>query len=233
MAMPLGTAYTDILQKLRGTAVADYAEAGTSAAGQTAIETHLKRAWSRVKAQMPSKYSRMLEHVPGEVFRRCSSSQTQFTLSLSNATDNSNLLVYVDYNRSWDDRHRDDAQDSTDVSIAGQVVTLATGVAKDSWVVIEYDWDGADLSPSADGDDYMLKDLVLNIAAFTAGRELFQRTDDGDILAYVQSYGDEASEQLEAVQSGTYGIPLLDNVTLYEDWDLPRRGIRNISSRRG
>lgn len=228
MAMPLGVSYTDVLQKLRGTAVEDYAEAATAVAGQAAIETHIKRAWSQLKSMLPSKYRRMIEHVPGEYFQRASESQTTFTLSLETATDNSNLIVYVNYSRSWDIRKRTDGLDANDVTLAGQVVTIADGVAEDSRVIIEYDYDGTSLTPSGDEDDYSMQDMLLNIATFKAGREIFQRTGDGSILPLVEGYGEEASNWLEGLQVGDAGIPVLDDVDLYEDWELPSRGARSI-----
>jgi len=228
----LGITHTDILQKLRGVVLEDCSRTGTEAAGQTALETHIKTAYAKVKSRLPSRYRRMLYKCPGELFANCAAGTTQFTLSLSNATDGT-VLVYQNFSRAWNTRTRADALTSDEVSLSGQVVTLSSSVADGDRIVIEYDYDGTCLSPSAAEDDWALWLCVANLAAFYAGREAFQWLADGEIPEYIDDYKTDAMEWLEAIQSQDAGIPILDDVVLYEDWDVPARGARSIHLRRG
>jgi len=227
----LGTTYEDVLKKLAGLAVEDAGYEDDATEGQERLERHIRDAWTYVKQNLPTRYREMLTHCPGQLFTNIIEGTTEFTLDLADV-DPTSVTVYLDFYRAWDTRTRSDAVEVEEVSVAGQVVTIATAVAEDSWLAIEYDYDGTSLTPVEEDDDYTLQYNVLNIAAYYAGREVFQRTDDGSIMEYVTSYKEDTDSWLEGLRTGDTGIPVLDNVKLYEDWDTPATGIRNISADR-
>jgi len=228
----LGTTYEDLLKKLAGLQVEDAGFEDTAVAGQERLEQHIKDGWTYVKQHLPSRYRDMLTHVPGQLFQNIAEGTNQFTLDLADV-DPTSVVAYLNFSRAWDTRTQADAVDVSEVSVAGQVVTLATSLAEDSWLIIEYDYDGTSLTPVAEDDDFTLQKNVLDVAAYYAGRESFQRTGDGDRMQYVLSYLEEVNTWLESLRMGDAGIPVLDNVKLYEDWSTPATGIRNISAVRG
>jgi hypothetical protein len=123
---------------------------------------------------------------------------------------------------------RDAAEDS--VTLTGQVVTI-NSVQEDEWVVIQYDHNGTSFDPDTGGDN-TLQAYFLNLAAWQFAREVFEKVTDGAIIETLQSNFDETEKWMDDVMNGDKGIPILDKVKLYEDWDLPRRGARTISADR-
>jgi hypothetical protein len=196
-------------------------------APQATIEDCIKRAYSFIQSHVPYKYRQLLTHVPGEYFSRCTSGQKTFTLGLSKASS-TGLLVWINPYVSKAQLKRADALDTTQWSLTLQVLTLTTGVSEDDRVVVEYDHDGTGLVPSSDTSDRTLYDMLIKRSAYELGALKYQEVGGGELPAYVTTYQTEVDGWLEQVQQGVAGIPMLDDIVLYEDWEGPSRGIYTI-----
>lgn len=229
----LGATYLDVLKYLRNVDLSDCAEAGTDEAGQAEIERQMKAAWSDIKRRIPSKYREMLTACPGELFARLTSGAQTFTLTMDDATEAS-VFPYHNLRRPWSTRSPADRLNADQYEVTGQTLAIGSGIVGDGdWIVAEYEHNGSVLYPTEDEDDYTLQEQMVKLAAFKVAWTLFIQVEGGEVPEMYLAYRDDIATWIEGLHDGIEGIPVLDNVDLYEDWSAPKSGLGVVKVTRG
>ena len=199
-----GATADDVLRRLPGDL------ASTSLA---TVEAAMSDAETRVEAALPERYRRLLSRVEGEVVvRAATEGQLSAAIGLPVASD---LVLYADYAGPYADRAAADAMDGSayELDEEGEMVAFSPALGEGTRIVADYD-------TTVSSGVRVLAELVAALAAAAlARRACYGRPEWLDAIV-----GD-ADARLAVIAHGARGIPELDAIVLYEDWERRTRGI--------
>lgn len=178
------------------------------------IEAALADAEARVEAALPERYRRLLRRVEGEIIvPAAAEGQLTAAVGLPQA---SGLALYADYAGPYPDRTIADAMDPAAYRLddSGEFVVFDPGLRAGTRVVADY---GTSLS----GGSRSLAELVSALAAAALARVAGYGRPE-----WVESLARDAADRLDALADGRIGVPDLDALRLYDDWERAPRGIR-------
>jgi len=182
--------------------------------GPTVVQAALTGAAALVEASLPERYRRLLSRVEGEMLvADAQASQTTATLGLAGA---SGLVLYDDYTGPYADRSQLDAMSTGLYTLGGdrQTVTFSPALTEGTRIVADYDHD---LSEGLAVLVALAADLAAaRLAAFVLAHQ----------PEWVQTLLDQAQARLVALADGSFGVPELDALRLYDDWERTLRGTR-------
>ena len=204
----LGVTYENVLAELPGLTATD--------ASQATIEEKMYNAYDLLKSGLPEFYRGMLSRVEGEyIVTSATAGQTTATLGVSGA---SNIKLYQTFSGSWDARTDYDKLDTAYWSESSGTITFSPGLSRNDWVVAEYDHDGTDLATC-----YVLQECFLQLAASLVGAKVYRETSTHEQLEGIAAMRQVADDALKEISDGVRGVPLFDDLTLYEE-RTPTRG---------
>jgi len=182
--------------------------------GPAAVEAALGHAEALIEAQLPDRYRRLLRRVEGEVLVDAAT-EGQLTAAVGLPAA-SGLVLYADFAGPYADRSQADAMDPSayELDEAGEIVTFSPGLAEGTRVLADYE------TSLADGIA-VLADLAAELAAARLARFVLAHRPE-----WVESLLREGVERLAALADGRCGVPELDTLRLYEDWERAVRGVR-------
>jgi hypothetical protein len=199
-----GATVDDVLRRLPG---------DLGGVSHAAVEAALSDAEARVEAALPEHYRRLLRRVEGEVIvAAATEGQLSAAIGLPAA---SSLVLYADLAGPYADRTAADAMDpsSYELNGDGDVVTFSPALTEGTRVVADYD------TTLADGVRVLAELVVVLAAASLARRACYGQPEWLDAMV-----GD-GDARLTAVAHGVLGLPELDALTLYEDWERRAAGL--------
>jgi len=182
--------------------------------GPAVVEAAMSHAEALVEARLPDRYRRLLTRVEGEVIvAAATAGQLTAVLGLAAAD---NLVLYANYTGPYADRSPADAMDPSAYELGedGQIVTFSPALTEGTRIVADYDHD------LADGIG-VLADLLAEVAAVRLARFVL-----GHRPEWVEALAAEANERLAALAEGRSGVPELDIIRLYDDWERTVAGTR-------
>lgn len=182
--------------------------------GPAVAEAAMGQAEARVEARLPDRYRRLLRRVEGDVVvPAATEGQLTAVISLPAA---SGLALYADYAGPYADRTPADAMDASAYGLNddGDIITFSPALVEGTRIVADY---GHTLSEGIG----VLADLVAELAAARLARFVL-----GHQPEWVESLAADAADHLAAVADGRCGIPELDTIQLYDDWERTATGTR-------
>ena len=179
------------------------------------VEAAMHDAEARIEAALPDRYRRLLSRVEGEaIVKAATEGQAEAEIGLPAA---SGLVLYADLACPYPDRSAADAMDpaSYELDEAGEKVAFSPPLSRGTRVAADY------ATTLAKGLR-VLAGLAAELAAAALARPgVYARPEVAESLAR------SAAEGTSALADGRLGVPELDDLTLYDDWErAPRRGIR-------
>lgn len=200
-----GATCDDVRRRLPG----DLAQAAPSL-----VEAAMGDAEARVEAALPERYRRLLSRVEGEVIVP-SASEGQLTAALGLPAAR-NLVLYADLAGPYPDRTAADEMPPARYQLAesGEYVTFSPALSRGTRVLADYE------TTLADGVR-VLADLVAVLAAAEVARPATYGRPE-----FAQALAREGAERLAALADGRLGVPELDALRLYDDWERTPRGLR-------
>jgi len=182
--------------------------------GPQIVHRELIRAESLVISKLPERYRRIIERVEGElIVRTAEPGQTAASLGLPPA---GSVTLYRNFTGMLEDLPLADELDPSAWSLDEQAVTFDPPLTEGDRILASYD--------VAIGPVTILQTVLLDLAAFRVGRMLFGQL-DAATPEWLDSFRDRAEQTLDQIASTGRGIPELDSLSLYEDWQRPNRGI--------
>jgi len=201
-----GADKSDVLHRLPGAVEDDF--------GEAAILAALDDAEARVEAALPDRVRRLLTRVEGEVLAAGAVPPlAQAVLTFGAA---GGLVLYDGVTGDYADRSPDQRLAPTAYTLGEDRRTLAFDPPLVPRGTLTADYDAA-----VAGGPRVLGDLVAELAAARLARYVL-----GHQPAWVEALAAEATARLDALADGRTGVPELDAVPLYDDWERAPRGTR-------
>ncbi|MBM4036549.1 MAG: hypothetical protein FJ291_32835 [Planctomycetes bacterium] len=178
------------------------------------VEAAMADAEARVEAALPERYRRLLSRVEGEaIVPAATDGQEEAAIGLPAAA---HLVLYADLACAYPDRSAADAMPPSAYTLdeAGEKVAFSPPLSRGTRVVADYETTFA-------GGSRILADTLAAIAAADL------------LLAHCHGQPDKveralrsAADRLAALADGSLGVPELDGLALYDDWERAPRGLR-------
>ena len=200
-----GATADDVLRRLPG---------DLASTSHSVVEAAMTDAETRVEAALPDRRRRLLSRVEGEVIvGAATEGQLSAAVALPVA---SSLVLYADYTGPYADRSAADAMDDSayELDEDGEIVAFSPALAEGTRIVADYD------TTLADGVRVLAELVAVLAAASLARRACYGRPEWAAALTA------DADARLAALTDGRTGIPELDAIRLYDDWDRSATGVR-------
>ncbi|HUT35046.1 MAG TPA: hypothetical protein VNE39_16265 [Planctomycetota bacterium] len=178
------------------------------------VEAAMSDAEARIEAALPDRYRRLLSCVEGDVIvRAATEGQAEAAIGLPAAA---HLVLYADLACPYPDRSAADEMDPSAYTLdeAGEKVAFSPPLSRGTRVVADYE------TTLANG-----LCILADMLAVVATADLMQAHCHGQ-SDKVEAALRNAAERLAALADGSLGVPELDKLTLYDDWERAPRGVR-------
>jgi len=182
--------------------------------GPEFVWRELVRAESFVVSKLPERYRGLIDRVVGEVVVGCAEEgQSTAVLGLTPA---GTVRLYRNVEGLVEDLGPDDEM-AGGWSLEGRTITFSPGLTRGERVLASYEVTELELP--------VLGTLLMDLATYRVGRKLvgmFERATP----EWLVSFRDRGEGTLEEIFSRGRGIPELDGLRLWEDWERPGGGVR-------